>query len=127
MGVFVMVSWRGRGGCADIGKFLHRGGSGGAHLWVRVVVHVPKYWEGAERISPSSDATHDGAGATAEWGRYLDIPSPGGVDGGGVNSGVGDLHLPPPEHCRSIYCDKADYGHVTGGGEVSRGAGYKRW
>ena len=67
----------GRGGCADAGNVLHRGGSGGAPLRVRVVVHIPTDWEGSGRLSPSGDTATEKEDATEERGRDLDIPSPG--------------------------------------------------
>ena len=47
MGVLVMVTCMGGGGCADNRDVLHCGGSGGARLWVGVVGRVPTDWEGA--------------------------------------------------------------------------------
>ena len=47
MGLIVTGNWTEGGGCADVGKVLHRGGSVGAPLRVRVVGHFSKDWEGA--------------------------------------------------------------------------------
>ena len=60
--------------------------------------------------------------ATSEWGRDVDIPPPGGGDGGGI--AVGDLKLrrPLPKHCYTIYCDKNNYGPVSSGDEAFWGA-----
>ena len=40
----------------------------------------------------------------------------GGRDGEGGIEGGGDLRLPSPEHSRTVYCDQAHYGPVSGGG-----------
>ena len=59
-------AWTVGGGCAEVGNVLHRGGSGGASLQVRVAGRVPSYWEVSERISPSVDMATDGAYATSK-------------------------------------------------------------
>ena len=40
----------------------------------------------------------------------------GGHCGSGCIAGDGDLHIPPPEHSRTVYCGQAYYGPVSGGG-----------
>ena len=55
----------------------------------------------------------------------MDLPSPGGGDGGGRTAVYLRLHCMSPKNCRAIYCDKANYGPVSGGGETSDGAGFK--
>ena len=47
---------------------LHRGGSGVATLLVRVVDHVPAYWEGSGWIFPLGCMADDGVDATLEQG-----------------------------------------------------------
>ena len=115
MGAIVMGVWTGVGGCVDIGIFLHHNGSGGAPLWVRVVGHIPEDWEDSGMISPSRDTVDDGVDATEEWGRDMEIPSPGGGYGGGRNVVGGYLRCPPSEHHHIIYRDKAHYRSVSGG------------
>ena len=56
-------------------------------------------WEGSGRISPSGDTAADGADATAERGRDLDITYPGGGSSGGRNAGYKNLRRPSLEHC----------------------------
>ena len=45
----------------------------------------------------------------------------GGGDGIDGNKGGGDLCIPPPEHGRTVHCNQAHYGSVSGGGA---GTGY---
>ena len=52
----------------------------------------------------------------------MDIPPAGGLDGGGGTIGGGDPCLPPPDHSRTVHCDQAHYGPVSGGGAA---AGFK--
>ena len=68
------------------------------------------------------DTADDMACATEEWGWDLYIPSPGGGDGGGSNSGYRNLRRQLPEHCHTIYCDKNNYGPVSSGDEAFWGA-----
>ena len=49
----------------------------------------------------------------------MDVSPAGGSDGLGDIIGVGYLHLPPPEHSRTVHYYQAHYGSVSGGGEAS--------
>ena len=51
------------------------------------------------------------------------LPPTGEGDGGGVHIVVGDICIPPPEHSRTIYCDKSHYGPVSGDGAEPWGKG----
>ena len=51
----------------------------------------------------------------------MDIPSPGGVDGGGSNIVGRDLRHMSSEHLCTIYRDNAYNGTMYGGGAASRG------
>ena len=53
------------------------------------------------------------------------MSSLGGGNGGGGNAGDRNLCRPLPEHCRTIYYDKDNYGPLYGGGVASRGAGFE--
>ena len=66
MGMVFTGAWAGGGGCAYVGNVLHCGDSGVSPLRVGFMGRVPKYWEGAGRISPSGDMAVDGADYTAE-------------------------------------------------------------
>ena len=44
----------------------------------------------------------------------MGVSSSIGRDGGGGINGGWYLHLPPPEHSRTVYCDQAHYGPVSG-------------
>ena len=46
----------------------------------------------------------------------MDINPAGGRDGGSGTTGGGYLRLPPPDHGRTVHCDQAHYGPVSGGG-----------
>ena len=54
----------------------------------------------------------------------MDAPSPRGGDDKGGHAGCGYLRCPTSEHCCAIYCDKAHYGPVSGGGATPRSAGF---
>ena len=125
MGAVVTGAWTGGGGFMDAGNVLHRGGPGGAPLRVGFVCHVSADWEGAGRLSPSGDTSADRENATSEWGQDLGITSPVGGNGGGRNAGDRKLRRPPPEHFCEIYCNRTNYGPVSGIGAASRGAGSK--
>ena len=105
--------------------FLHRSVSGSAPLLVRVMGHVPVDWEGTGWLSTLVDTAYDGADATAERGQDVDIPSPGGGDGGGRTAGDRNLLRPFPKHCCTIYFDKANYVPVSISGLASGGAGFE--
>ena len=79
------------------------------------MVYVPTDSEGAGRFSLSGGTVADGSDTTAEQERYLEMSFPGGCDGGGGNLGDKNLQRLLPEHCHTIYCDKAIYIPVTGG------------
>ena len=49
-------------------------------------------------------------------GRKLGLLPAEGCNGRGGVAGGGDLRLPSPEHSRTVYCDQAHYGPVSGGG-----------
>ena len=44
----------------------------------------------------------------------MGLPSVGVCNGGSWFAGGGDLRLLPPEHSRTVYCDQANYGPVSG-------------
>ena len=46
----------------------------------------------------------------------MEIPPAGGRDDGGSTAGDGDLRLPPPQHCHTVYCNQGHYEPVSGGG-----------
>ena len=48
-------------------------------------------------------------------GQIMGLYPAGGGAGGGRIVGGGDLHLPPPEHNHTVYCDQAHYVPVYGG------------
>ena len=82
IGAFVMGAWMGRGQ-------IHIRWECSTMQWFRRCsftsqIHGP---EGAGRLSPPVDTKADRADTTAEQGRDLDITSPGGGDGRGVNAG----------------------------------------
>ena len=89
------------------------------------MVSVSKDWEDNGRLSTSGDTEADGEDSIAERRRDVDVPSPGGGNGGYRNVGGGDLCISPSEHRHKIYCDKAHYGPVSGGGAVPRVAGFE--
>ena len=98
---------------------LHHGGSGGAPLQVRVVGRVPIDWEGPGQNSPWGDTEAEGADETFEriWDMY--ITSPGDVNGGSKPAEARKLCHPFPKQCRIKYCDKANYGPMSGGVSAS--------
>ena len=127
MGVSITDAWTGWVRCVDVGNFLHRGGSGGAPLRVGVVGHVPANWEGDGQNSPSEDTSADGADTTSERIWDVDIPSPGTVNGGCRPLEDRKLCHPYPKNCRVKYCDKANYGPISGGVLASRKQVLKRY
>ena len=50
----------------------------------------------------------------------MGLPPTGRGNGRGGYTGVGDIHHPPPEHSRTIYCNTDNYGPVSGGGVAPR-------
>ena len=50
MGAFVTCAWPEGGRCSDVSNVLHRGGSCGDTLRVRVVSHLTADWCGAGRF-----------------------------------------------------------------------------
>ena len=70
--------------------------------------HVPADWEGAGRISSSVDTEAVGVDATSERVCGVDIPSPGGGNGGGGTVGDIKLRCPMPKQCRKVCCEKAN-------------------
>ena len=55
----------------------------------------------------------------------MDRPYNGGGNCRGRKRGYRNLHFPPPEHFHAIYCDKANYGALSGSGVASKGAGFE--
>ena len=53
----------------------------------------------------------------------MEIPPAGGHNGGDETVGGGDLHLPPPEHSRTVQCKQAHYGPVSGSGAATGAMG----
>ena len=76
----------------------------------------PPHWEVVGRIPPQGGPQADVEATSAREGWRVGIPPSGGCNGGGGAAGVVDLHLPPPEHSFTVYCDQAHYGPVSGGG-----------
>ena len=97
-----MLGWEG-GRSANVGNVLQCGHLGGAPLRVGVIGNVPADWEGSGQLSPSVCTTTDGVDATAEQGRDMDIPSPGGGDDGGGTTEDINLCFPLPKQFRVIY------------------------
>ena len=71
-------------------------------LWADSTTGWSAGWQGGNLGEVGTEC-----GYTPNVGRY----------GGGGTAGGGDLRLPPPEHSRTVYRDKAHYGPVSGGGE----------
>ena len=67
----------------------------------------------------------DGVDATSVWGTDVDLPSPGGGDGGSRTTWYQNLRHPSPKHCHAIYWDKYNYGPVSGCGVAYGGAGFE--
>ena len=65
----------------------------------------------------------DGTEAKEEAGRAMGIPPNGGGDARGGNTGGGYIRRLLPEQSNKIYCDKAYYGPVSGGGAEPWGKG----
>ena len=86
---------------------------------------VPTDCNGAVRLSPLGDTALGRTDATSEPGRNLKLTSPWGGDGGGGDAGNQNLCHPSPEHCHTIYCNKANYGPVSGDREAYGVAGFE--
>ena len=69
--------------------------------------------------------TANGADATAERGREMDIPSLRVRNCGVGNEGGGDLRRPLSEHRCGVYRNKAHYGPVSGGMAAPRVTGFE--
>ena len=123
MDAAVIGAWKGGGGCADIGNVLFSGGAGGASIRAGYVSHGPTHREDAGGGPPSGGTETGGVDAASEPGRDVDIPFPGGGDVRGGRAGCGDLCRPPSEYRCAIYCDKAHYGPVSGGGAAPGSSG----
>ena len=112
-----------------VGYILYRDGSGDTNLRVGDVGYVPAHWEESDRLLPSSGTQTDGTAIKDNPGWYTVLtPTDGGNGGrngggniGGGNAGDFNLSLLPPKHCRTIYCNKANYDPVSGVGVASRG------
>ena len=50
----------------------------------------------------------------------MGVSPAGGSSGRGSITGGGDLHLLPPEHSRTVHCDQAHYGFMSGAGAEDR-------
>ena len=123
MGAVVVGDGNEGGICLDIGDFLCRGGSGGTYLRVVDVGYNPSHWEEAGRLPPLGVLQTDGTEAKEEAGRAMGIPPNGGGDARGGNTGGGYIFRLLPEQSNKIYCDKAYYGPVSGGGAEPWGKG----
>ena len=62
----------------------------------------------------------DGADATLEPGKDMEVPFPGGGYIRGRRAGGGDLNHPPSDHHPVIYCKNDHSGHVSGDGAAPR-------
>ena len=71
------------------------------------MVYNTVHWEIFEQIPPQSGPHADRKATSEKTGRSMGLSPAGGCDGGGVISGCGDLHLPPPEHIRTVYYNQA--------------------
>ena len=127
MGASIVGAQKGGGRCTDVGNILHHCVSSGSPLWVGVVGNVPADWEGDGQNSPSEDTSADGADTTSERIWDVDIPSPGTVNGGCRPLEDRKLCHPYPKSCRVKYCDKANYGPISGGVLASRKQVLKRY
>ena len=83
----------------------------------------PPHWEGFGQIPPQGGPKDDREVTSAREVRHVGIPPAGARDGGGVNAGGGDLHLPPIEQGCTFYCYQDHYGPVSGGREETRSKG----
>ena len=125
MRVSVTGAWGGGGICADVRNILHHGGLNIAPLRVRVLCHALMDWKGAGQISSSGDTAAGGVNTALEQGKDVYIPSLGRGNGKSGTAGDINLHHLSPKHCRTLYCNKANHGPMSGGRAASGVAVFK--
>ena len=102
-------------GCTDLGPDILDGGPVSNNLRVRGVGYEPTHRESVGRIPPQGGPQDDRETTSEREEWNVNITPAGGRNGRGRDVGDGDLHLPPPEHSCTVYCDQAHYGPVSSG------------
>ena len=103
------------------------GGSAICHnLRVRDTSPDTTHKEGVGKIPLQCVLQADRAETTEGTGNRLGLTPDVGCDVGERLKGGGYLHLPPPEHSFTVYCDQENYGPVSGGGAEAGATGGNR-
>ena len=99
----------------DVGYVLHCSSAGSHVIWVGDMGYVPAHWQYLGCIPPHGGLQTDGEATTEKTGWDVCVTPDGGYDCGGGHAEGGDLCHPPPEHSRTVHCDRAHFGPVSGG------------
>ena len=86
------------------------------YIWVVDVGHDPPHWENVGQIPPQDGLQADREETLASKGWCMVIPPNGVRNRRGGTAGGGYRCLPPSEHSCTVYCDRAHYVPVSGGG-----------
>ena len=105
MGAAGSSTEQGGRGRLDIRAYLLGGGTIGPAIRVIDLGPYPAYAEGAGQIPTQGFLLTYGEATVEGTGRRLGIPPSGGSYGRGGVTGGGDLHISPPEHHGTIYCN----------------------
>ena len=106
--------------CPDLGPDLLGVGPVGHDLWFRDMGDDPPHWNIFGRVQPQGGPQPDRGETSVREEQRTGIPPSGGRNDGGCTAGGRDLHILPPEHSHTVYCDQAHYGPVSGGGAEAR-------
>ena len=123
MGVDITDSWAGGGGPLELWELLQGGDSGNPPIQRGDLGRVPQDWEDPWRVPPEGGLTASRNSAEAEHDKQVVLPTAGCGDDGSGFGGDGDVHPPPPEYRRPVYCDSSDTGAISGGGATDGSAG----
>ena len=96
MGAAIQGVYQGRCGCPDLRENLRGVGSGRHAGLVRDVGYDNTHWEGSGRIILQGGPQDEGMINLDRAVQWMGISPAGRISDGGVITGGGDLHLPPP-------------------------------
>ena len=115
VGAAVLNAEQGGSGFPNLRDDLCGSGSGNNALWAGDVGKDTAHWEGFGRITPQGGPQDDGEKTSDKKGRWMGVSPSDGRNGRVGITGGGYLHLPIPEHSRTVHCNQEHYGPVSGG------------
>ena len=84
------------------------------------MVNYTAHQEGVGKIPLQGRPQADGETTSDKTGQWMVVSPDGGSNGRVGITGVGGLHILPPEHSRTVNCDQAHCIPVSGGGRKDR-------